>query len=628
MNRVKTFKSILWALTGLAVAFGITRMVFGLGSISNLSDSTPWGIWKGLNVIPGIALAGGGFVMTAVIYIMRRQEYKRYSKITVLLAFLGYITAATALVVELGLPWMVWKPIIYWQHHSALFEICWCVILYLTVLFLEFIPVPMEETERFARLRIFLNKYKIVLVFLGIMISTLHQSSLGTLFLITPDKLHPLWYSSLLPVLFFISAVAVGPLMLVLAVLTISYLYRKPLEKDKMANLSFAFMLILAIYGLVRFIDLAVTGKLPIAFNGSWQAWVFWIEITLLLIIPISLLSFRRLRNSTTVLWITTISAVMGVGLDRANIAGIMLIRTGPAYVPTIYEISISLGIISGAILVFLFCVERFNIWEVKWEDPLQKPEAPPRFSRPADVWLGTPRIAGRTIYSLVFVLALASGFMLVSTERIKSAGIEKVPAYRARGGDSLFIDGNHDGYGTLFAHEDHVRRLGEKESCALCHHMNIPLDKQSGCYECHRNMYTTADAFRHDWHASPAGANLTCVECHQSGMQRTATSTKPCDDCHKDLIPENAVIKVDQYDALSYTDAMHGVCVSCHQQKSKTDADKEDLARCPTCHKAREMEYLPPEIRMQFMDTTFNHVVTPVSELVDRIKLEADRDD
>ncbi|MBD3169781.1 MAG: hypothetical protein GF307_09890 [candidate division Zixibacteria bacterium] len=627
MDRVKTFKSILWALTGLAIAFGITRMFFGLGSVSNLSDATPWGIWKGLNVIPGIALAGGGFVMTAVIYIMRREEYKRYSKITVLLAFLGYITAATALVVELGLPWMVWKPIIYWQHHSALFEVSWCVMLYLTVLFLEFIPVPMEETERLAKLRIFLNKYKIVLVFLGIMISTLHQSSLGTLFLITPEKLHPLWYSSLLPILFFISAVAVGPLMLVLAVMTMSYLYRKPLEKDKMANLAFGFMLVLALYGLIRFIDIISAGKLPLAFDGSWQAWIFWIEILLLLVIPVALLSFKKMRYSTPVLWITSISAVLGVGLDRANIAGIMLIRTGPVYIPTFYEISISFGILSAAILVFLFCVERFKIWEVKWEDPLEKPEAPPEFGGPADVWLGTPRIAGRTVYSLVFVLALALGFAMISSERIQSAGVEKVPASKARGGDTLFVDGNLDGYGTMFAHEDHIQRFGDKKSCDLCHHMNIPLDKHSGCYECHRNMYTTADAFRHDWHASPAGAKINCDKCHQPGVQRTASSAKTCDKCHNDLVAQNAVIKFEENEALSYTDAMHGLCVSCHKQKARVLEGKEDLDRCPTCHKVRDLESIPSEIKMQFIDTTFNHVVIPFPDLVNRVKIEAEQD-
>ena len=170
MDRVKVFKSALWIIVGLGMAPFIARFLFGLGAVANMNDAVPWGLWKGLNIFPGIALAGGGFVMTAVIYIMAKEEYHKYAKISVLLAFLGYITAATALVTELGLPWMVWHPIIYWQHHSALFEVSWCVILYLTVLFLEFLPVPLDETSRFAGIRKFLTKYKIVLVFLGIMI--------------------------------------------------------------------------------------------------------------------------------------------------------------------------------------------------------------------------------------------------------------------------------------------------------------------------------------------------------------------------------------------------------------------------------------------------------------------------
>jgi len=612
MNRVNIFKSVLWAITGAAIAFGITRMFFGLGSVSNLSDATPWGIWKGLNVIPGIALAAGGFVVTAIIYIMRRNEYHRYAKVAVLLAFLGYLTAATALVVELGLPWMVWHPIIYWQHHSALFEVSWCVMLYLAVLFLEFITVPLEETNRLAKIRRFLNKYKIVLVFLGIMISTLHQSSLGTLFVITPEKLHPLWYTPLLPIQFFISAVASGPLMLILAVLTISYLYRKPLEKEKLAALGFASMIILVIYGLLRLIDIGVQGKFPLAFEGTWQAVIFWIEIALAIILPVLLLSLRRWRNSAPALWLATISAVVGIGLNRANIAGIMLLQTGPVYVPTIYEITISLGILSAAILVFLFCLERFNIWEVKWQDPREKPESPPEFSRPADVWLGTPRIAGRTIYSLIFIGFLSLGFAMISTERIRGAGAEEVPVTKARGGDTLFVNGNRDAYGVTFAHEDHVGRLGQNESCVLCHHMNLPLDKQSGCHACHCNMYTVADVFRHDWHADPGGGNLTCGECHPPESQRLSTTAKPCAECHKDLIPPGAVITVEQYDAPSYTDAMHSLCMDCHHQKAQTLEGKENLAQCATCHIIDIPDYLPSEIEIKFRDTTFNHVVVP----------------
>jgi len=612
MNRLSTFKSILWAITGLAIAFGATRMIFGLGSVSNLSDATPWGIWKGINVVPGIALAAGGFVVTAIIYVMRRHEYHQYAKVSVLLAFLGYITAATALVVELGLPWMVWHPIIYWQHHSALFEISWCVILYLTVLFLEFIPVPLEETSRFAGIRRFLTKYKIVLVFLGIMISTLHQSSLGTLFLITPEKLHPLWYTSILPLLFFISAIAIGPLMLIVAILTISTLYRKHLEMNKLSNIALISMVVLIVYGLLRWIDLAVAGKIAMAFDGSWQTGVFWMENALMLFIPVILLSIPATRRSKTGLWTATGSAVLGMVLNRANMAGIMLVNTGNIYTPTLYEIFISLGIIAAAILAFLFCIERFNIWDVKWTSDEERPDASPRFGHASEVWLGTPRIAGRAVYSLVFVFSLAVGLAVIPSNRIQSAGVRDVPVSRARGGATLNIDGNRDGYGVAFAHDDHARRIGGDSMCVVCHHSNIPLDSQSSCYECHSNMYTTADIFRHDWHADPEGGNLACNICHKADEQRTASTAVACDHCHKDLVPSGATIEIKQYLAPSYADALHGTCITCHKQKAAEMADKENLGQCATCHKLDAPSYLPAEVVTAFRDTMYNHVVLP----------------
>ena len=598
-------------------------MIFGLGSVSNLSDATPWGIWKGINVVPGIALAAGGFVVTAIIYVMRRHEYHQYAKVSVLLAFLGYITAATALVVELGLPWMVWHPIIYWQHHSALFEISWCVMLYLTVLFLEFIPVPLEETSRFAKVRRFLSKYKIVLVILGIMISTLHQSSLGTLFLITPEKLNALWYTPLLPLLFFISAIAIGPLMLIVAILAIATLYRKPIEIDKLSNIALISMVVLIIYGLIRWIDLAISGKITMAFDGSWQAGVFWLENTLILFLPIILLAIPSTRRSKTGLWTATGSAVLGMVLNRANMAGIMFVKTGHTYIPTIYEITISLGIISAAILVFLFCIERFNIWNVKWLSDEEKPDAPPHFGHASETWLGTPRIAGRMVYSLILVFALAIGLAVLPSKRIQSAGVLNVPVNRARGGAILFIDGNKDGYGVTFAHDDHTKRLGGDSSCVLCHHGNIPLDRQSGCHECHANMYTATDIFRHDWHADPRGGNLNCDACHQKEGQRTAETAVACDHCHKDLTPTGTAIEIKQYLAPSYVDALHGTCVTCHKQKAIEMVEKENLGQCATCHKFGTPSYLPTEIEITFRDTMYNHVVLPLDDTKKDDKLE-----
>ncbi len=619
MDRVRIFKSILWAIVGLGTASLATRFLLGLGSVANMNDAVPWGLWKGFNVFPGIALAGGGFVMTAIIYVMGREEYHKYAKVSVLLALLGYVTAATALVTELGLPWMIWHPIIYWQHHSALFEVSWCVMLYLTVLFLEFLPVPLEETSWFGGVRRFLAKYRIVLVFLGIMISTLHQSSLGTMWLITPEKLHPLWYTSLLPILFFISAVAVGPLMLILAILVITYLFRREADRSVLSKLALMSMFSVLVYGLVRFIDLGASGKLSMIFNGSWQSSLFLVEIFLMIIIPLVFLGASRLRHFNCGLWVATLSAVIGLGFDRANIAGIMLTAEGPAYTPTIFEILISLAIISAAILAFLFGIERFKVWETKWEDSRQRPESRPVFGRASEVWLGTPRLAGRTVYSLIFVVSLAIGFAIIPSDRIHSGGISDAAALKARGGDTLFIDGNRDTYGVAFEHQEHIARNGEKKSCVLCHHMNLPNDKQSGCYSCHRDMYRPADAFRHDWHASPGGGDIPCTECHADGKERLVSTAEACDKCHNDLFPSGATIEVRQYMAPPYTDAMHGLCVECHDRKAEELADKPDLGLCTTCHEPGHPEYMKDEVAEEFMHPYFNHVVLPNKDRMEK---------
>ncbi len=620
MRKVTIFKSILWAILGLALASGITRMLFGLGSITNQSDATPWGLWKGMNVIPGIALAAGGFVVTAVIYIFRRHEYKRYARVSVLLAFLGYITAATALVVELGLPWMVWHPVIYWQHHSALFEVAWCVMLYLVVLFLEFVPVPLEETGKFPRVRNFLNRFKIVLVILGVMISTLHQSSLGTLFLITPEKLHALWYSNLLPVLFFISAVAVGPLMVILGVLTISKLYNKAMEKEKLAKLGLISALVLIVYSGIRFIDMAATDKFAIAFSGTWQTILFWIEMLLIFFIPVIAMSVRRFRYSNAALWITTVSAVLGIGLNRANIAGIMLVQTGATYVPTIFELFISLGIISAAVLVFLFCVERFKMWEVKWDDPRENPDVKPEFDRSSEAWLGTPHLARRTIFSAVLIVFVSIGFALIPYDRIKSEGVVEIDVREALGsaleGDTLIIDGNRDGYAVEFSHHDHAYNDSLGITCSECHHMNLPMDKNSGCYSCHREMYTPVDAFRHDWHAAPEGANQACANCHPAGSRKTAENARDCAECHKGLVPSDAKIKVADYEAPSYVDAMHGVCVTCHKTEAARRLGREKLGQCEACHSTARMLTVEAEAVGIDIDRAFGSVIVPKVEI------------
>jgi hypothetical protein len=150
-----------------------------------------------------------------------------------------------------------------------------------------------------------------------------------------------------------------------------------------------------------------------------------------------------------------------------------------------------------------------------------------------------------------------------------------------------LYIDANLTGYGVTFYHQREIDRNGGTQSCVICHHMNMPRDRNSGCYECHRDMYLSSDAFRHDWHASPNGANLACVECHARGQARSAQGAKPCAGCHKDLIPPGATIKIKTYIAPAYVDAMHKLCIGCHAQVARTQ-NRPEVAGCAECHKGK----------------------------------------
>jgi Ni/Fe-hydrogenase subunit HybB-like protein len=613
MNRVHNVKLVLWLITGLAAAVGISRFVFGLGVTTHLSDATPWGLWIGFDVMAGVALAAGGFVMTAIFYIMKREEFKPLVRPAVLTAFLGYIAVIVGLIFDLGLPWNIWHMIIYWNPHSPLFEVGWCVMLYTAVLLLEFSPIPLEETSRYARIRAVLMKFRFPLVFLGIMLSTLHQSSLGSLFLIMPFKLYPLWYSPILPIEFFISAVALGLMMVSFESLFSHWLYKRPAASDRVAKLAKAAMWVLILYFVVKMTDLAVAGKLSLIVNGSWESVLFIMEIMISVLIPVVLFAVPRLRASAAGQWAGSILVVTGIVFNRLNVGGLTMLRaTGGTYVPSWTEITISLGVVSMAALVFLFAVEKFHIWERPPRDPETDPYAMPEFDVASQTWLGEPMVAARTKYSLVFILSFALGFAFMPGARVHSQGIEHVPAQKARGGDTLFIDGNFDGYGVEFDHARHVDSVVTKDSCALCHHMNMPLDKNSGCWQCHREMYTTTDVFRHDWHADPAGANISCSKCHPEGQRKQAATAAKCDDCHIDLFPAGAGIKVENYQGASYVDAMHELCVTCHTKKAAELADKKNLAQCASCHEGEPPQYLKGDMQSELAVRKFNRVVIP----------------
>jgi Ni/Fe-hydrogenase subunit HybB-like protein len=608
MERVVRLKVILWMLVGLAAAVATSRFWFGLGATTHLSDATPWGLWVGFDVMGGVALAAGGFIVTATVYIFKLERFHSIVRPAVLTAFLGYVAVVVGLMFDLGLPWNIWHMIIFWNPHSPLFEVGWCVMLYLTVLALEFFPVPAEDFSALARVRRFLVKLRIPLVVLGIALSTLHQSSLGSLFLIMPYRLHPLWYSPILPVLFFTSAVGLGLLTVIFESHFTAYLFRRKPETYLMGPLGAAAGWVLMVYVVLRFGDLAARGQLHELAGGGWLPGLFWVEMALMALIPLAMLYAPQFRTRGNWQWAAAAIGVFGVVLNRIDVGGLAdLSRGNRLYVPAWSEFAVTLGIVAAAVLVFLFMIEHFKIWEQRPADPNADPKKLPEFNQVGFTWLGTPVIAGRLKYSLAFVVAAAVGFSFLSNPRAASLGTVPTPVHRARGDVGLlnvastqapqqpaagkegvlYLDADLTGYGVTFYHQREVERNGGRKSCVLCHHMNMPRDKNSGCYECHRDMYLPSDAFRHDWHASPSGANLACVQCHARGETRTAKNVKSCADCHKDLIPAGATIEIKTYAAPSYVDAMHELCIGCHTKVAQQQ-NKPQVAQCAECHQGK----------------------------------------
>jgi len=596
MTRVRRLKFILWLVAGLAAAVAVARFVYGLGVTTNLSDATPWGLWVGFD-LSAVAVAAGGFVLTATVYIFKLERFHKIVRLGVLAAFVLYLSFVAILLFELGLPWRIWHMVVYWNVHSPLFEVGWCVMLYTGVLVLEFFPTPAEEFPRLAKLRALLIKARMPLVILGIGLSTMHQSSLGSLFLIMPYRLHPLWYTPILPLLFLISAIALGLLMVIFENHFTAYFFRREPETATLADLGGAARWLLVSYAIIRLGDLALRGSSRYLAAPGWPAMLFWLEIATITVVPAVLLSLPRLRRSVQGQWLAASAGVFGVVLNRVDVGGLAHLGHGnELYVPAWTEIVISAGIVAAAALAFLFVIERFRIWEQRPADPDADPAALPKFDRVGTTWLGEPAIAGRTVYSLAFVAAAAVGFALIESQPVDGRGIVPQPVHRARGGDTLWIDGNLNGYGVAFPHAKIEARLGGEASCVKCHHMNVPRDRNSGCYECHRDMYLTTDASRHDWHASPDGGRLACRDCHDSSRPRTALVSKKCDYCHKNLVPQGATIQVKNYKSVGYVQAMHALCIDCHVNLAK-QTGKPEFARCATCHKERRARVDAPEL-------------------------------
>ena len=370
----------LIALAGLS--FLTLRFFFGLGAVTNLNQYFPWGIWIGLDVAAGVALAAGGFTTAALGHIWHREKYEVLIRPALLTAMLGYTFVAVSVVSDIGRWYYVWHPIFMWNGHSALFEVGICVMVYMSVLYIEFLPIV---TERFVGrvnlpglfsifnkiidklLRILdrtLNKFMFVFIIAGVVLSCLHQSSLGTLMIIAGQKMHPLWQTPVLPLLFLMSAFAVGFPMVIMESVTASKSFGLKPEKEVLSSLSRFIGPLLGVYLAFKIGDMVIRETFIYLTTINVASVMFTIEIVVGVIIPLRLFLLPAVRQSTTGLYIASLLVIFGVLINRFNnfIIAYNPPYTETSYFPSIGEISVTLGFVALEILLYRAYVMIFPI--------------------------------------------------------------------------------------------------------------------------------------------------------------------------------------------------------------------------------------------------------------------------
>jgi Ni/Fe-hydrogenase subunit HybB-like protein len=363
-KRPPTLVIVLAAFVVVGVVTALVRYASGIGAISHLSNSYSWGLWISLDLLCGVALGAGAFVMAAIVYIFDMKAFRPILRPAVLTGFLGYLMVITALLVDLGRPERIWHMMIYQNETSVLLEVGLCVMLYTTVLALEFSPVLLEKTP-WQRPRRILVAITLPLVILGVVLSTLHQSSLGSLYLIMPEKLNPLWYSRLLPVFFFLTAVAAGLAMVILESSASSRAFHRGLELSLLQRLGKAIPFVLGLYALLKILDLAFSGEIGLLVPRDVPGVLFWSELIIGVAIPILLLSRRSVRETPRGLIIGAAFVVAGLILNRFDVGLLAQSHLGDqVYWPSLGEFAISFGIISAGILAFAFVATFFPLFE------------------------------------------------------------------------------------------------------------------------------------------------------------------------------------------------------------------------------------------------------------------------
>jgi Ni/Fe-hydrogenase subunit HybB-like protein len=351
----------------LGLISGAVRLFFGLGATTNLNDAYPWGLWISFDVLAGVALAGGGFTMAATIYIFNLKKFEPLLRPAKISAFLGYLMFVIGLFFDLGQPWRIWHPMIMWNPESVLFEVAWCVMLYTTVLGVDIFIMALERWQKHDWVKFFRDIY-LVLVVAGVILSTLHQSSLGALYLLMPEKMSDLWASRAIGPLFFVSAIIGGMSMIILESIISAWAYKRKPEMNILPSFAKGLGIVLLVYFAMKVTDLYARGATVWSLDAPHLA--FYFELFGCVAFPALLLYFHEVRNSQKgLLWAAGISA-FGVVFNRFNVS---LTSYGGyrtfSYFPSLVEIFITISLVAGGILIFDYLTRNLPIYKSELAD-------------------------------------------------------------------------------------------------------------------------------------------------------------------------------------------------------------------------------------------------------------------
>ena len=545
-------------LNGLIVT--IIRFTKGLATVTNLDNLYAWGIWKAVGVASFVAVAAGGFTSVALLEIFHRRAYRPIKRTALLLAMFGYTGAVISLFIDLGRYYNIWHPILpsMWSPHSALFEVAMCVMTYLMVLYFEFIPVFVERfrgrvrlpgflgrfdglSERLIRLLDFIGRsFMPFAIVLGVVLSLMHQSALGSLMMIASTKMHPLWFTPALPLFFLLSAIMCGFPSIIVASHAVMRSAGRRIDPGVFAGLSRIALIPMSAYGMAKLIDLNVRGRLALAFDGSIESTLWLVEMIPCLFVPIVLFLNEKSRKSPTAQFAGSLLIVLGVVLNRINVylTAFTPPSAGYRYFPSPGEISITLGLLAGMIFLYRLCAVIFPIVPAGEEKRG-----------------GSMKTASILIVTMVFGVTVSS-----------ASGASPTPV----------------------------------PDCALCHSCALPTRDGPCLKSCPRDRSTPTippDAARH----APASIRIdyltgiydpvhfdhtlhatmpdtACTRCHHHSSQPPYPA---CKQCHaaSGSDAETGVVNL--------RGAFHRQCLGCHRELNTSSS-------CETCHRVKPDQTMP----------------------------------